>query len=181
MYTYKEMEERTRAFYSTLGITLSRRDLPLAIQSLSMPRYTRRYNEATPSAPLHDNDSLATLGDSVFYVYVLTLCFSSRITERFLTDKKIKYCSNDTMKVYGEDWLADWLFATHKDLYEEGSNQTNKKGYATAFEAVVGFLYLRAPDRVMEILRNRFPRAKMEEAYHRAKDIARLYRATQKP
>lgn len=179
MYTYEEMEARARSFYGTLGLRLTSRDLPLAIQSLAMPAYTKEYNERNPSRPIHDNDSLATLGDSVFYVYVLRLCFSPRVSEGFLTDKKAKYCSNDTMKIYGEDWLRDALFARHRDLYEEGSTLPNRKGFATAFEAVVGFLYLCAPDRVMDILRERYPRPVMEEAYRRARQQARLRRISQ--
>lgn len=175
--TYSQMEERARSFYATLGVTLTKRDLPLAIQSLAMPEYTKIYNDANRTCPIHDNDSLATVGDAVFYVYVLELCFTPRSSEGFLTDKKAKYCANETMNVYGEEWLRDWLFATHTDLYEEGRELPNRKGYATAFEAVVGFLYLRARDRVEQILCDRYPRAAMEQAYRHARQLDRIRRA----
>ena len=69
------------------------------------------------------------------------------------------------MNIYGEEWLKDWLFATANDLYEDGGVRKNKKGYATAFESVVGFLYLRYPSKVMNILRTHFPKRKMQTAY----------------
>lgn len=65
-------------------------------------------------------------------------------TEEELTDEK-KALANKNLNIIGEKLLKDKLFATNSDLTNSNPNK-NKKSYATAFEAVIGFISLIRPD-----------------------------------
>lgn len=68
------------------------------------------------------------------------------ITSKELTDKK-KIVTNEHLNIIGKNLLSNKLFAMNNDL-KEG----NKKSYATAFEAVIGFISIINKNKVDEIL-----------------------------
>lgn len=48
---------------------------------------------------------------------------------------------NKELNIVGEQVLKDVLFARNNDLISNNDNE-NKKAYATAFEAIIGFIVL---------------------------------------
>ena len=71
-------------------------------------------------------------------------------TQEELTDEK-KTLTNKHLNIIGEKLLKDKLFATNINLTNLNPNK-NKNLYATAFEAVIGFISLIRPDEVSKIL-----------------------------
>ena len=72
--------------------------------------------------------------------------FNTNSTQEELTDKK-KIVTNKHLNIIGKNLLLNKLFAINNDLKEE-----NKKSYATAFEAVIGFIGILDRNKVYEIL-----------------------------
>ena len=64
--------------------------------------------------------------------------------------------TNEQMNPLAEKWLNRFLFAANNDLKDNNSDGQNTKGYATALEAVIGFLFLKYPEKVFGILKKQF-------------------------
>ena len=66
-----------------------------------------------------------------------------------LTEKEI--VKNDRLNVIGKKMLCDedsiFLFASNNDLESNNDDHPNNKAYATAFEAVIGFISLLDKDQ----------------------------------
>jgi dsRNA-specific ribonuclease len=68
-----------------------------------------------------------------------------------LTGEKI-ILRNDHLNIIGKKLLEGRLFATNNDL-DSNNEIENKKSYATAFEAIIGFVSLINLDKAFEILK----------------------------
>ena len=154
---FDKMKEETEKFYEGLGCNLTKDTIALAVQSLTMPCYANEYNQKY-GEKIPDHSALATVGDAYWDVYILAIAFEPNSTKGNLTiDIKQKIGTNEQMNPLAEEWLKDFLFAANNDLKDNNSNGQNKKGYATALEAVIGFLFLKFPEKVFDILQKQFP------------------------
>lgn len=150
------MEARAKAFYGGIGCPLTQENLSLAVCSLTMPCYANEFRQKFKEE-IGDHSALATVGDACWSAFVLSEVFTPESTKEKLTEIKQRVCTNDAMNSFAKEWLDLFLFYTNNDLQDnnaEGKN--NGKGYATALEGVVGFLFLKYRDRVFDILRERF-------------------------
>ena len=135
-YSYEEMTIKTKDFYALLGCKVISDNLMRdAITSLTMPQYAYIYNSKN-NAEINDHRALATLGDAVCGSLLLTNKYHYNSTPEELTFVK-ESLTNDNLKTKGKQLLKDNLFYSNNDLDEK-----NRKSYATAFEAVIGFLSL---------------------------------------
>lgn len=133
---YKELVNKTKEFYKTLEVNIcdeEERIIQLAITSLTMPEFAKEYNDAHEQK-IYDNRSLATVGDSMCAALLMWREFSIDLSMEEMTEKK-KLLQNESLNIIGEKLLKGYLFAENNDLKDQ-----NKKAYATAFEAVIGFL-----------------------------------------
>ena len=158
IFSFDEMKEKTRTFYHDLGCDLTEEEtLTLAIQSLTMPCYANEYNQKY-GEKIPNHSALATVGDAYWGVYILAIAFEPNSKKGDLTkDIKQTIGTNEQMNPLAEKWLSSFLFATNNDLNDNNSNEQNNKGYATALEAVIGFLFLKFPGKVFDILQKQFP------------------------
>lgn len=145
MLTLKEMIKLTIEFYNSLGIKISKEDEMMAVQSLTMPEYAKEYNDKH-NEKINDHRALSTVGDAICGAYIMLKEYNIDVTSEELTDKK-KIVTNEHLNIIGETLLSNKLFAMNNDL-KEG----NKKSYATAFEAVIGFISIINKNKVDEIL-----------------------------
>lgn len=145
MLTLEEMIKSTKDFYNLLGIEISKEYEMMAVQSLTMPEYAEEYNKSH-SERIKDHRALSTVGDAICGAYVMLKEFNTNSTQEELTDKK-KIVANEHLNIIGKNLLSNKLFAMNNDL-KEG----NKKSYATAFEAVIGFIGILNRNKVYEIL-----------------------------
>lgn len=144
MLTLEEMIKLTIEFYNSLGIKISKEDEMMAVQSLTMPDYAKEYNDKHNEKK--DHRALSTVGDAICGEYIMLKEYDMDITSKELTDKK-KIATNEHLNIIGKNLLSNKLFAMNNDL-KEG----NKKSYATAFEAVIGFISIINKNKVDEIL-----------------------------
>ncbi len=100
-----------------------------------MPEYAKNYNDVN-QIKIKDHSSLATVGDAFCNAYQMLNEYTSFLTKEELTNKKSPF-SNENLNEVGKLLLKEHLFAKNNDLKD-----TNTKSYATAFEAVIGFLSL---------------------------------------
>ena len=145
MLTLEEMIKLTIEFYNSLGIKISKEDEMMAVQSLTMPDYAKEYNDKN-NEKIKNHRALSTVGDAVCGEYIMLKEYDMDITSKELTDKK-KIVTNDHLNIIGKNLLSNKLFAMNNDLKE-----SNKKSYATAFEAVIGFISIINKNKVDEIL-----------------------------
>lgn len=145
MLTIEEMIKLTIEFYNSLGIKISKEDEMMAVQSLTMPDYAKEYNDKH-NEKIKNHRALSTVGDAVCGEYIMLKEYNIDITSEELTDKK-KIVTNEHLNIIGENLLSNKLFAINNDL-KEG----NKKSYATAFEAVIGFIGIINKNKVDGIL-----------------------------
>lgn len=145
MLTLEEMIKLTIEFYNSLGIEISKEDEMMAVQSLTMPEYAEEYNKSH-SVRIKDHRALSTVGDAICGAYVMLKEFNTNSTQEELTNKK-KIVTNEHLNIIGRNLLLKKLFAINNDLKEE-----NKKSYATAFEALIGFIGILDRNKVYEIL-----------------------------
>ena len=139
MYTLKEMKEKSLEFYKGLNVETSQENILLAVRSLTMPQYAKEYNDSN-NHPIGDHRALATVGDAVCGAFLMLDRYTDEKTKKELTAEK-KVVTNEHLNLVGEKILKDRLFAKNNDL-ESKSEKKNKKAYATAFEAVIGFIAL---------------------------------------
>ena len=152
----EKMRETTRSFYSNIGCELTDDNIDLAVQSLTMPCYANEYAQKYGEKILN-HSSLATVGDAYWEVYILAIAFEPNSKKGNLTNGiKQTIGTNEQMNPLAEKWLNRFLFAANNDLKDNNSDGQNTKGYATALEAVIGFLFLKYPEKVFGILRKQF-------------------------
>ena len=133
---YKELVDKTKEFYKKLEITICDKDeklINLAITSLIMPEFAKEYNDIH-TEKIYDHRGLATVGDSICNALLMMKEFAIDLSMGEITKKKT-ILQNDCLNSIGEKLLKGHLFARNNDL-----NNQNGKSYATAFEAVIGFL-----------------------------------------
>ncbi len=127
------MVEETKNFYAGIGITDLKGREEEAVISLTTGSYANQYNQKF-SGKIYSNESLATLGDAVCSAILLRKEYKK---EKSMEDMNgLKKClTNKELNIVGEKMLKDKLFSANDDLGGD-------KGYATAFEAVIGFVSL---------------------------------------
>lgn len=139
LLTYEEMSERAFEFYDYLQINIPKKYVALAVRSLTMPQYAKEYQDKY-NQYIGDHRALATVGDAVCEAFVMLKEYNDALTSDDL-DKKKECLQNEGLNLAGEKMLNGVLFASNNDL-ETKSGEKNKKAYATAFEAVIGFIAL---------------------------------------
>ena len=140
LLTYEEMRERAFEFYDDLQINIPKIYVDLAVRSLTMPQYAKEYNDSN-NHPIGDHRALATVGDAVCGAFLMLDRYTDEKTKKELTAEK-KVVTNEHLNLVGEKILKDWLFASNNDLESNNEAHPNKTAYATAFEAVIGFIAL---------------------------------------
>lgn len=139
MLTYDEMIEKTREFYCELQIDIPDKYVGLAVRSLTMPQYAKEFNDKFHKG-IGDHRALATVGDAICAAYTMLKFYEDSLTADDLNKKK-EVLQNKELNIVGEQVLKDVLFARNNDLISNNDNE-NKKAYATAFEAIIGFIVL---------------------------------------
>lgn len=138
--TYEEMNEKASRFYEGLQIKIPEQYVDLAVRSLTMPQYAKEYNDSN-NHPIGDHRALATVGDAVCGAFVMLEEYTEAMTSNDLNDSKARL-QNEKLNLVGERMLKGVLFASNNDLESNNEDHPNKKAYATAFEAVIGFIAL---------------------------------------
>ena len=149
-YTYDEMINKTIDFYNTLGIKIPKKHIKRAVESLTMPDFAHMFNDERflilKNAEIKDHRALATVGDAVCEAYLMIKYYHENRTMASLTYGKIKL-ENYYLNIVGKNLLENKLFSYNNDL-----KSYNTKDYATAFEAVVGFISLLNINKAFKIL-----------------------------
>lgn len=145
MYTLKEMNEKSLNFYKGLNVEISQENILLAVRSLTMPQYAKEYQDKYNQC-IGDHRALATVGDAVCEAFVMLNEYNDALTADDL-DKKKESLQNEKLNFVGEQMLKGVLFASNNDLESNNEAHPNKKAYATAFEAVIGFIALLDKDQ----------------------------------
>ena len=140
LLTYEEMSERAFEFYNDLQINIPKKYVALAVRSLTMPQYAKEYQDKY-NQYIGDHRALATVGDAVCEAFVMLKEYNDALTSDDL-DKKKECLQNEGLNLAGEKMLNGVLFASNNDLKSNNADHPNKKAYATAFEAVIGFIAL---------------------------------------
>ena len=145
--TWDEMVKKTKEFYQELGVEIRDNDISLAVQSLTMPCYAKEYNDKNIDKNLGilDHRSLGTVGDAVNEGLLMIRKFKSDSTMESLTNDKVEL-TNENLNRKGKELLEKYLFNINNDL-----DPKNKKSFATAFEAIIGFLSLIRIDKAKEV------------------------------
>ena len=89
---------------------------------------------------------MATVGDAVCEAFVMLKEYNDDLTSDDL-DKKKESLQNEKLNFVGERMLKGVLFARNNDLESNNEAHPNKTAYATAFEAVIGFIALLDKDQ----------------------------------
>ena len=153
---FEEMKKQARAFYGSLGCSVWEKDIVLAVQSLTLPNYARKFNNNKEFSQngkrvIYCNSSLATVGDAFIDTYILRRVFSAEKSAKELSDilhgsnvnGKPGLSTNGTMNAFGEELLGGHLYSVNDiPVGDEKCNEKKAKAYATSFEAVLGFLCL---------------------------------------
>lgn len=134
--SYDEMRNITREFYNSIGVDYPTKLEAEAVASLTMPSYANEFSQGKGNMRIHDNNALATLGDAVCSAFLLNDAFLLWKSQEQLTKLKDSV-TNKNLNKAGRFLLIEKLFERNNDLLPQ-----NKKAYATAFEAVIGFTYL---------------------------------------
>lgn len=149
MYTLKEMKEKSLEFYKGLNVETSQENILLAVRSLTMPQYAKEYKDKYGET-IGDHTALATVGDAVCGAFLMLDRYTDEKTSKTLTEEK-EIVKNDRLNVIGKKMLCDedgiFIFASNNDLESNNEDHPNKKAYATAFEAIIGFIALLDKDQ----------------------------------
>ena len=143
--TYEEMSEKASRFYEGLQIKIPEQYVDLAVRSLTMPQYAKEYNDSN-NHPIGDHRALTTVGDAVCGAFLMLDRYTDEKTKKELTAEK-KVVTNEHLNLVGEKILKDRLFAKNNDLESNNEAHPNTTAYATAFEAVIGFIALLDKDQ----------------------------------
>lgn len=119
--------------------------MDLAVRSLTMPQYAKEYQDKY-NQYIGEHRALATVGDAVCGAFLMLNRYTDEKTKKELTAEK-KVVTNEHLNLVGEKILKDWLFASNNDLESNNEAHPNKTAYATAFEAVIGFIALLDKDQ----------------------------------
>ena len=155
LISFDEMKKRTKEFYESLDVIVSDEHIEEAVISLSMAQYVKEFNEnknnINKNISLKNNHkALSTVGDAVCEAYWMLNKYRIDSSQEILTDEKT-ILRNDHLNIIGKKMLEGRLFATNNDL-DSNNEIENKKSYATAFEAIIGFVSLINLDKAFEIL-----------------------------
>lgn len=142
---FKEMQEKSIQFYKLLNIDILQKDIILAVRSLTMPQYAKEYKDKY-NLNIGDHRALATVGDAVCGAFVMLEEYTEAMTSNDLNDSKARL-QNEKLNLVGERMLKGVLFASNNDLESNNEDHPNKKAYATAFEAIIGFIALLDKDQ----------------------------------
>ncbi len=152
MYIYQEMINKTVNFYKKkLGIEVPDKFIDLAVTSLTIPQYAKEYNDIHEDK-LSDHRSLATAMDAVCEAYLMINKFNEDSTSEKLTKEKI-LLENERFNEIDKVLLKDNLFSSNNDL-DSNNDHENRKAYATAFEAVIGFIAIMNKDYYKQELKD---------------------------
>ncbi len=144
--SYDEMKDKTKKYYKNLNINIPSFYIDCAIQSLTMAEYAKEFNDKNITIKINDHRALATVGDAVCAAYLMRKKYHISSTEEELTNYK-KILTNECLNKIGEKMLIGSLFYRNNDLKDE-----NGKSYATAFEAVIGFISILDLNKAFEVL-----------------------------
>lgn len=146
---YPSMEAQAKMFYQErVGITLDNEELTrLAVQSITLPGYMKEFNDYYETE-IYSLEGLATVGDAALADYLMKAHFKPHLTKAELTQLKEKL-TNEELASLGEELFGDFLFSRNTDLNK--NKQCYVRAYATALEAVFGFLTLKYPRAFNEI------------------------------
>ena len=152
---YSKMVTRTKEFYNSLYIDIPDERLEEAVISLTMPKYYEEFNDnrknrRNKKSLKNHHGALSTVGDAVCGAYWMKEKYTIKSTQEELTKEK-DVLTNSHLNILGKKLLEGKLFNTTTDLTNSNDNE-NKKAYATAFEAVIGFISLIDPNKASEIL-----------------------------
>lgn len=145
-FNYEELKSKAISFYRSLEIKIPDNLLEQAVQSLTMPQFAKEYNDIN-EIKLNDHRALSTVGDAVCGSYVMIKEYEIHSTSDELTKKK-NIVTNNHLNDIGKNMLQGKLFSTNDDV-----KITNKKSYATAFEAIIGFISLISVEEAFAILK----------------------------
>ena len=147
--TYEEMRKKASRFYEGLQIKIPEQYVYLAVRSLTMPQYAKEYQDKYGET-IGDHTALATVGDAVCGAFLMLDRYTDEKTSKTLTEEK-EIVKNDRLNVIGKKMLCDedgiFLFTSNNDLESNNEDHPNKKAYATAFEAIIGFIALLDKDQ----------------------------------
>ena len=158
---YSEMVRRTKEFYNSLNIDIPDECIDEAVISLAMPEYVKEFNENKKSNTYLKNDhrALATVGDAICGACWMKEKYTIDSTKGKLTNEK-KALTNVNFNIIGKKFLDGILFARGTDLISSNPCE-NKKSYATAFEAVIGFISLFNLDAAFKIVKEKLEDEKL--------------------
>ena len=127
------MVEKTKDFYKSIEVKIPEDKIELAVASLTMPQYAETFKNETGKSII-DHRGIATVGDAICGALLMMKEYQFGATMKKMTDEK-KSLANASLYSPGKQLLEGVLFSANNDL-----DPINKKSYATAFEAVIGFL-----------------------------------------
>ena len=161
---YSEMVTRTKEFYNSLNIDIPEERLEEAVISLSMPKYVEEFNKDKDNIKNHvslknDHRALATVGDAICEACWMKEKYTIDSTSGKLTKEK-QALTNVNFNIIGKKFLDGILFARGTDLISSNPCE-NKKSYATAFEAVIGFISLFNLDSAFKIVKEKLEDEKL--------------------
>lgn len=153
---YDEMVLKAKDFYKSFNVIIPDEFVEEAVISLFMPQYVKEFNENKYNVKnniclKNDHRALSTVGDAVcksFWMLAKYSLFSTQ--EKLIAEKET--LKNDHLNVVGLNILEGKLFATNNNL-DSNNEIENKKSYATAFEAVIGFVSLIDINKAFEVLK----------------------------
>lgn len=144
---YEKMVEETKYFYKSFGIeNIPKERIKDAVASITLPNYAKEHNDKFHN-DLNDHRALATVGDAVCTKILMIEKYHYDSTAERLTEEK-DFVTNNNLNKIGERLLKDKLFSRNNDL-----DDNNTKSYATAFEAVIGFIAIIDINKADEIFK----------------------------
>ena len=153
MYSYEDMKNMTIEFYNSIGIKDLKDRIDEAVISLTMPQYKQVFNDDKNNRNngikiKNDHRALSTVGDAICEAYWMKEKYNISSTQETLTNEK-DVLMNEHLSIIGKELLEGKLFYANNDL-----DDSNTKSYATAFEAVVGFISLIDINKAFKFLSN---------------------------
>lgn len=132
---FEDLESRKIAFMKFSGVTKIHKE-KLFIQAITCKDFANKYfNETGKELP--NNESLAIIGDAVITASLthLRIKENKKIFKGTVTELNQKIENNDYLSKKGfEHQIIDFLFTTPEGY--------KKRGVATAYEAVIAYIFL---------------------------------------
>ena len=139
---FNEMLKQTIDFYNGLGIKIKKGNERIAVSSLTMSGYANNYKDKFHRT-IYSNNALSTLGDGICLAYVMYKKYHLSVSSEVMTNAK-ELLTNVNLQDKGKKLLENHLFFENTDL-------DGNKSYATAFEAVIGFIALNNYNDVSKV------------------------------